>query len=138
MDAQDREKKIFRYMARYGQHPETEARYRDAIAACQNIENLPLSVSEIARMYGLAPECLRNQLKRHFPHVIPQRDKLRLALGISVAVNRGLKKTTIAKYADAVKMLRDSTVTVREAARKCDVSYYALLCRKLWPCMLLR
>ena len=54
MDAQDREKKIFRYMARYGQHPETEAR------------NLPLSVSEIARMYGLAPECLRHVRSRRY------------------------------------------------------------------------
>ena len=123
---QEREKRVFRYMARYGQHPETEARYRDAVQACQNIENLSLTITEIARSYDLAPECLRNQLKRHFPNVIPQREKLRESLGFSSKGNRGLKASTVAKYAEAVEILRNSTLTVREVASQCGVSYQGL------------
>lgn len=123
---QEREKHVFRYTARYGQRPETEAVYRDAIQACQSIENLQLTITEIARMHGVKPECLRNQLKRHFPEVIQQREQLRDALGYSVPGNRGLKVATVKKYAPAIELLRDATLTVREVAQRCGVSYLGL------------
>ena len=124
--AKELEKRIFRYTARYGQHPETEEVYRDSIRACQSIENLQLTITEIARMYGVKPECLRNQLQRHFPEVILQREKLRAVLGYSVPGNKGLKSATVKKYALAIALLRDSTLTVREVAERCGVSYQGL------------
>lgn len=126
MTEQEQEHRRFQYMARYGQHPETEARYRDAILACQSIGSLELTVTQIAREYEVKPECLRNQLKRHYPEVLFRREQMRDLLGYSRPGNRGLKKSTVEKYAAAVQMLRDSGVTVRQAASKCDVSYQGL------------
>lgn len=120
------EQKIFRYMARYGQHPETEAIYRDAILACQSIDNLELTVTDIAREYDLKPECLRNQLKRHFPEILARREQMRDMLGYSRPGNRGLKKATVEKYADAIQMLRETHLTIREVAERCNVSYQGL------------
>lgn len=125
-DEQARERIVFRYVARYGQHPETEALYRDAILACQSIENLSLTISDVARKYKVKPECLRNQLKRHFPEVFERREKLRDSLGYSVPGNRGLKPSTVAQYAEAIRMLRNTQMTVREVADRCHVSYHGL------------
>lgn len=122
----DRERRVFRYTARYGQHPETEALYHDAIQACRSLDALELTISEIARKYQLKPECLRNQLKRHFPEILPRREQVRDMLGYSRPGNRGLKKATIEKYAAAVHMLRDANITVRDAAQRCEVSYQGL------------
>ena len=126
-DALERERKVFRYSERYGQHPETEARYGEAIRACESMSNLSLTVAEIARMYEVDPQCLRNQLKRHFPDIIPERNRLRIALGYDHPKgNSGLKKATVNRYAKAVEMLRDPSLTVREVAQRCDVSYQGL------------
>lgn len=125
-DMREREALVFRYMARYGQRPETEARYRDAIVAFQSIDHLTLTVSDIARLYGLEPECLRNQLKRHFPESIAARETLRAQLGYRETANHGLKPVTVNRYAAAVEMLRDTSLTVREVARRCGVSYQGL------------
>ena len=69
----EREQVIFRAQAHNGQHPETEAKYRDAIAACSNILYLDQPISAIASMYGFDKDCLYNQLKRHYPEIIPMR-----------------------------------------------------------------
>lgn len=74
----------------------------------------------------MKPECLRNQLKRHFPDVIPNRDKLRRQLGLAKQPIRGLKPSTTAKYAPAIAMLRETDLTVKEVAEKCKVSFYGL------------
>ena len=126
MTEQEQEHRRFQYMARYGQHPETEARYRDAILACQSIGSLELTVTQIAREYEVKPECLRNQLKRHYPEVLFRREQMRDLLGYSHPGNRGLKKATLEKYAEAIQMLRDTHITVREAAEHCNVSYQGL------------
>ena len=124
--AEIQEQRIFRYMARYGQHPKTEAVYRDAIMACQSIDNLEFTITDIARKYQLKPECLRNQLKRHFPEVFARREKMRDTLGYSRPGNRGLKKATVEKYADAIQTLRETHLTIREVAERCNVSYQGL------------
>ena len=112
---------------RYGQHPETEAKYRDAIFACQSILHIGLTVGEIARTtYGLRPEGLRGQLKRHFPHLLPARDQLRFRLGYTRRVRLGVQEKTAKKYARAVAMLRNGTLTVRAVAAECGVSYCGL------------
>lgn len=124
--AQEDEQRIFGYTARYGQHPETEAVYRDAILACQSIDNLELTVTDIARKYDLKPECLRNQLKRHFPEVLARREQMRDLLGYSRPGNRGLKKSTVEKYHEAIQLLRQTSFTIREVAARCQVSYPGL------------
>lgn len=123
---EDLERRLFRYTARYGQHPETETIYHDAILACQSIDNLELTVADIARKYNLKPECLRNQLKRHFPEIYARREQMRDMLGLSRPGNRGLKKATVEKYADAIQMLRNTSLTVKEVANRCNVSYSGL------------
>jgi|GEM_PF-2018168 len=125
-DELKREYLVFRHTARYGQHPETEARYREAVIACKSFENLTLTIQEIARMYDLKPECLRNQLKRHFPNVIQEREKLRDMMGYAIPGNKGLKNNTIKQYAEAIEMLRDASLTVKEVASRCGVSYQGL------------
>ena len=126
MENKHHEQRVFRYLARYGQHPASESLYRDAIVACQNIENLELTISDIARKFDLNPECLRNQLKRHFPEILSIREKMREMLGYSRPGNHGLKQATVVKYARAVKMLRDSSLTIREVASRCNVPYQGL------------
>jgi len=121
------EQRTLQYLGgRYGQRNETRERYEEAVKACSSIDFLEKTVSEIAYLYGLKPECLRNQLKRHFPDIIPNRDKLRQQLGLAKQPIRGLKPSTTAKYAPAIAMLRETDLTVKEVAEKCKVSFYGL------------
>ena len=111
---------------RYGQSPEAQAKYGEAIMACSSIEHLGMTVAEIARLYGVDTESLRNQLKRHFPNVIPLRDKLRGLMGYRVHPRAGLQPVTTERYAQAVEKLRDTDMTVKEVASQCGVSYQGL------------
>ena len=122
----EREQVVFRNQAHNGQHPETEAKYRDAIAACGNILYLNQTIADIARMYGLEQNCLSNQLKRHYPEIIPIRRELRVMKGYEKAGRYGLKESTQKNYAKAVEMLKDPSITVLRAAEKCGVSYSGL------------
>ena len=122
----EREQVIFRAQAHNGQHPETEAKYRDAIAACSNILYLDQPISAIASMYGLDKDCLSNQLKRHYPELIPMRRELRIKMGYEKAGRYGLKSSTVTSYFKAIEMLKDPSVTVRAAAQACGVSYSGL------------
>lgn len=122
----EREQLIFRHQAHHGQHPETEAEYRDAIAACGNILYLDQPISAIARMYGLDQDCLSNQLKRHYPEIIPLRRELRIKMGFEKAGRYGLRASTVKSYSKAIEMLKDPSVTVREAAQACGVSFTGL------------
>ncbi len=112
--------------ARYGQSPETEQKYRKAVQACMSIMNLSLSVADIARMYSLDPQCLRGQLKRHYPEVIPRRNELRAMLGYPVSNHTRLHQSSMEKYAPAVKMLKETDLTVKEVAERCAVSFMGL------------
>lgn len=122
----EREQVVFRNQAHNGQHPETEAKYRDAIAACGNIIYLRQTIADIARMYNVESQSLINQLKRHYPEIIPTRRELRVMKGYEKAGRYGLKESTLKNYSAAVEMLKDPAVTVREAAEKCGVSYSGL------------
>lgn len=65
-----------------GQRPETEAKYRAAVAACSDLRYVSCNLSEIARMFSLSPAGLINQLRAHFPDVIPLREQMREQLGM--------------------------------------------------------
>lgn len=123
---QEREQVVFRYLARYGQRPQTENKYREAIEDCQRIDIISLTVSEIARKHGLQPEAFRNQLKRHFPDLLHSRAMIRSKLGFKTGSNYGMKEETALKYAAAVELLRDPAITVREAALRNGISYQGL------------
>lgn len=110
----------------FGQRPGTFEKYHDAILACSAISYIGLTVSGIAREFGLSPAGLNNQLRRHFPEVIQEREALRRRLGIADGNFRGATPTSINQYARAVHLLQTTDVTVLEAARRCRVSYSGL------------
>lgn len=121
------DERLNQYMgARYGQSPETEQKYREAVQACMSILNLSLNVADIARMYHLDPQCLRGQLKRHYPDVIPKRNELRAKLGYVVFDQSRLHQSSMEKYVPAVKMLKETDLTVKEVAERCGVTYLGL------------
>ena len=121
------DERLNQYMgARYGQSPETEQKYREAVQACMSIMNLSLNVADIARMYSLDPQCLRGQLKRHYPDVIPKRNELRAMLGYAVLDQSRLHQSSMEKYVPAVKMLKETDLTVKEVAERCGVTYLGL------------
>ena len=126
-DAATLEQQVSQYLgSRYGQRQDTHERYAEAIRDCSSIEYLEKTISEIARLHGLNPEALRNQLRCHYPDVIPNRDRLRQSMGLNKTIIRGLSPKTVEKYSPAIMMLRNTSLTVREVAQKCKVSYYGL------------
>ncbi|MBO5595414.1 MAG: hypothetical protein J5917_01425 [Bacteroidales bacterium] len=121
------DERLNQYMgARYGPSPETVQKYREAVQACMSIMNLSLNVADIARMYNLDPQCLRGQLKRHYPEVIRRRNELREKLGYEVFDQSRLHQSSLKKYSHAVKMLKESDLTVKEVAERCGVSFLGL------------
>jgi len=111
---------------RFGQRPETSAKYRDAILACSDIGHIGMNVSEIAREFGLSPAALNNQLRRHFPDVIPERETLRRRLGLADNFFRGATRTSLNQYAEAVRLLETTDLTIPEVADRCRVSQTGL------------
>lgn len=111
---------------RYGQSPESRSKYRDAIISCSSIEYLGMSIAEIARMHSVDAQCLRNQLQRHFPDVIPLRNKLRGLLGCRVYSKPGLHAAALERYSEAVQLLRETEMTVKETADRCGLSVCGL------------
>ena len=111
---------------RFGQRPGTSAKYRDAILACSDISHIGMTISGIAREFGLSPAGLNNQLRRHFPNVIPEREALRRRLGIHDGIFRGVTRVSENQYAGAVHLLEISDLTIQEAADRFGVSYTGL------------
>ena len=111
---------------RYGQRDKTRERYAEAIQACGSIGFLDLTVGEIAKMFGHTDPCLRNQLKRHFPEMLAQRERIRVQLGLNKQPLRGVSASTEAKYAPAIELLRTTDMTIREVAERCGLSIIGL------------
>lgn len=109
-----------------GQRPETALKYREAIEAADSIRYLDLNISQIARLFHLGGTALANQLRAHYPEVIPRREALRRTLGIADNTHRGMRPDSSRAYAYAVQMLRDTDLTVREVADRCGVSFSGL------------
>lgn len=111
---------------RFGQRPGTAEKYRDAILACSGIRHIGMTISGIAREFGLSPAALNNQLRRHFPDIIREREALRRRLGIADNNFRGVTRMSENQYAGAVHLLETTDMTVLEVARKTRVSYTGL------------
>ena len=57
-----------------GQHLETYAKYKEAIAACDSMDYIEYNVSQIARESGLTGTNLGRQLHTHYPEVLEFRE----------------------------------------------------------------
>lgn len=112
---------------RRGQHPETHAKYREAIAACDNMDYIGYNISQIAREFGLNGTNLARQLRTHYPEVLEFRERARQRLGLNDGLPRGTRPWCKEQYAKAVELLRaDRYITVQDAAKRCNVSYSGL------------
>lgn len=112
---------------RRGQHPETHAKYKEAIAACDSMEYIDCNVSQIAREFGLNGTNLGRQLHTHYPEVLDFRERARQQLGVADNLPRGTRPWCKEQYAEAVVLLRaDRYITLQEAAERCRVSYSGL------------
>ena len=112
---------------RRGQHPETHAKYKEAIAACDSMEYIGHNISQIAREFGLDGTNLARQLRTHYPEVLEFRERARQRMGLDDGLPRGTRSWCKEQYAEAVELLRaDRYITVQDAAERCHVSYSGL------------
>lgn len=112
---------------RRGQHPETHAKYKEAIAACDSMNYIEYNVSQIAREFGLNGTNLGRQLRTHYPEVLEFRERARQRLGLNDGLPRGTRPWCKEQYAEAIEILRDDRyITVQETAERCNVSYAGL------------
>lgn len=112
---------------RRGQRPETHAKYKEAIAACDSMDYIEYNVSQIAREFGLSGTNLGRQLRTHYPEVLEFRERARQRLGLDDGLPRGTRTWCKEQYAEAVEMLQaDRYITMQEAADCCYVSYAGL------------
>lgn len=112
---------------RRGQRPETHAKYKEAIAACDSMEYIECNVSQIAHVFGLTGTNLARQLHTHYPEVLEFRERERQRVGLDDNLPRGTRPECKEQYAEAVELLRtDRYVTLRDAAERCNVSYSGL------------
>lgn len=109
-----------------GQTPETHAKYKAAIEACDSEEFIHLNVSQIARRFNLDGTALNNQLKTHYPEILERREKERQLRGIADNFLRGARKSAVDTYADAVELLRKTDKTIEEVAEACGISFTGL------------
>ena len=107
---------------RQGQTPAAHAKYKDAVAACDDTAYIGYNVSQIARLFGVTPAGLANQLRAHRPEVLERRERERRRLGFADNQQRGVRAWCREQYAGAVELLRTTELTVSEVAEKCGVS----------------
>lgn len=109
-----------------GQRPETHAKYKDAVEACDSVGYIEFNVSQIARLFGLHPTALSNQLRNHYPEILERREKERHRLGVNDNLHRGVKPCCKEQYAEAVEHLRTTDDTIRQTADLYNLSYSGL------------
>lgn len=105
-----------------GQTPAAYIKYRDAIAACDDIRFIDYNISQIARLFKLNGSALGNQLRRHYPEIVRHREQEREKRGIKDGHQRGAHPWCKEQYAEAVKLLHTTEKTIPEAALACNVS----------------
>ena len=116
-----------RYLGgRYGQKEETRERYRDAIEACASVMYLGKTLAAIARLYGHQPEAFRMMMKRHYPDILAERERMRHVMGLRRTVPQDVRPRTEAKYAPALALL-EAGKDYDEAARETGVDREQLL-----------
>lgn len=114
-----------------GQTTVAQIKYNDAIVAADSMEYIEYNISQIARIFGLSGTGLAGQLRRHYPEIIPRREKERHRLGVNDNIHHGVRQWCKEGFAEAVDMLRETDLTVREAADVCKVSYKGLMAHLL-------
>ena len=115
-----------RLRGKRGQTTASQYKYNDAISACKSREYLEYNISQIARIFEVSCTSLANQLRRHYPDVIPRREQLRQRIGITANLQYGARKWSSEGYSRAVEMLQESDMTIREVSQRCNVSYTGL------------
>lgn len=105
-----------------GQSLKTHLKYKEAIEACGDIAYIEYNVAQIARMFELDGPALASQLRTHYPDIIPMRELTRQRLGIADNAPRGVRPTSEEEYGEALKMYRDTDMTIPAVAEKCGVS----------------
>lgn len=110
-----------------GQTTAAHLKYHDAIAAADSMDYIEYNISQIARIFGLDGTGLGNQLRHHYPDIIPNREKERRRLGIADNVHHGVRSWCKEAYADAVELLRNTDMTIEEAAVQYNVSPKGLM-----------
>lgn len=101
-------------------------KYKDAIEACRDDKYISYNISQIARMFNVGCSSLATQLRRHYPHIIEERERKRKKAGLSLGLKYGAREKSKKIYAKAVSMLRSSNMTIEEVAVACKVSYTGL------------
>lgn len=109
-----------------GQTAAARAKYKDAIAACGDAKYVAYNVSQIARLFGLNPTGLSNQLRAHCPELLERRELERRRLGLADNQQRGVRPWCREQYAGAVELLRTTEMTVAEVTERCGVSFTGL------------
>lgn len=115
-----------RLRKRSGQTAAAHTKYKDAIKACDDMAYIEFNVSQIARMFGLPPSALGNQLRNHYSEILERREKERHRLGVNDNLHRGVKPWCKEQYAEAVEHLRTTDDTVRQTANLYNLSYTGL------------
>lgn len=109
-----------------GQRPETRRKYLEAIEACDDERYIDLNLSQIARLFHLPETGLANQLRTHYPDIIPRREAERWKRGMADNVHRGARESSIETYSEAVELLKSTDLTIEEVADECNVTYSGL------------
>lgn len=122
----EQEAKTVRLHKPSGQRPETYAKYKDAIRACDSIEYIEYNISQVAHIFHLNPTSLGQQLRVHYPEILERREKERHRLGINDNLHRGMRPWCKEQYVEAVEHLRTTDDTIQETAELFNISYSGL------------
>ena len=109
-----------------GQTTSAHYKYKDAIAACDSVEYIEYNISQIARIFDVNCSALASQLRRHYPEIVPRREKQRKFMGITINLQYGARKWSKKAYCTAIEMLQSSDMTIEEVADACNVSHTGL------------
>lgn len=122
LNADDKDLQAVKVKPPRGQSLITYNKYKDAIAACQDLAYIEYNISQIGRLFGLDGSSLASQLRFHYPDVIPFREKLRKRLGITDNTHRGVRPWCNEAYKEAVDVYHDTDLSIPEVAKLCKVS----------------
>lgn len=109
-----------------GQTTASHYKYKDAITACDSLEYIEYNISQIARIFDVNCSSLANQLRRHYPEIVPRRESERKRRGITINLQYGVREWSKEAYSKAVEMLQTSDMAIEEVADMCNVSYTGL------------
>ena len=126
IDAGNTDAAAVRLREAFGQSPSAYRKYRQAVEACRDSSCLEYNISQIARKFRLDGTALANQLRAHFPDIPVLREIERWRRGLNDNQPCGVRPQSVVKYAEAVELLRTGSITVRQAAQVCGVSYSGL------------